>query len=49
VPLVFVLVTIWLIVNTWQTKRVESAVGLGLILIGLPLYFYFKQRKSQQG
>lgn len=48
VPLVFVLVTIWLIVNTWQTKRVESAVGLGLIVVGLPLYFYFKRGKSQK-
>ena len=48
VPLVFVLVTIWLIVNTWQTKRVESAVGLGLILIGLPLYFYFKRSKESK-
>lgn len=47
VPLIFVLVTIWLIVNTWQTKRLESAVGLGLILIGLPLYYYFRAQQKK--
>ena len=48
VPLVFVLVSAWLIVNTLIEKRVESVTGLVLILIGLPVYFYFRraQRKS---
>ena len=47
VPLVFVLVSAWLIVNTLIEKRVESVTGLVLILIGLPVYFYFRnaQRK----
>jgi APA family basic amino acid/polyamine antiporter len=44
VPLVFVGVSAWLIVNTLMTKRVESAVGLSLIAAGLPLYVYFKRR-----
>ncbi|HMX30397.1 MAG TPA: amino acid permease, partial [Blastocatellia bacterium] len=44
IPLVFVLVAIWLIFNTLFAKPVESVVGLGLIVIGLPLYFYFKRR-----
>lgn len=47
VPLVFVLVAIWLILNTLVTKRVESAVGLGLTLIGLPLYFYFRSTQKK--
>ncbi len=48
VPLVFVLVAIWLIFNTLFAKPVESVVGLGLIVIGLPLYYYFRaqQRKG---
>lgn len=46
IPLVFVLVAIWLIFNTLFAKPVESVVGLGLIVIGLPLYFYFKRRPS---
>jgi APA family basic amino acid/polyamine antiporter len=45
IPLVFVLVAVWLIINTLFTRPVESVVGLGLIVIGLPLYFYFKARQ----
>src|SRR5262249_22403077 len=46
-PLVFVLVATWLVINTLVNKPVESIVGLALIAIGLPLYYYFKAR--QQG
>lgn len=45
VPLIFVLVAAWLIYNTAVNRPLESAVGLGLTVIGLPLYFYFKRRK----
>lgn len=47
VPLVFVLVSAWLITNTLFTRRVESAVGLILIAAGLPLYFYFRSRRRR--
>lgn len=40
VPLVFVLVAIALLVNTWITSRVESTAGLVLIALGLPIYFW---------
>lgn len=45
IPIVFVLVAIWLIINTLFTRPVESVVGLGLIVIGWPLYLYFKRRQ----
>jgi APA family basic amino acid/polyamine antiporter len=41
-PLLFVLVSVWLIINTLIERRVESVTGLVLILIGLPLYFHFR-------
>ena len=44
VPAVFVLVSAWLVVNTLIEKRVESVTGLVLILLGLPLYFYFRRK-----
>ena len=44
IPLVFVLVAVWLIFNTLFSRPVESVVGLGLIVVGLPLYFFFKRR-----
>jgi APA family basic amino acid/polyamine antiporter len=46
VPLVFVLVAIWLIYNTLQTSPVESAAGLVLIGLGLPLYFFYRWRRN---
>ena len=48
VPLIFVLVALWLVINTLQTSPVESVMGLLLILLGLPLYYYF-QRKQKAG
>jgi APA family basic amino acid/polyamine antiporter len=46
VPLVFVLVALWLIINTLFTKPVESVVGLALMALGLPLYFYFRATRK---
>lgn len=40
VPLIFILVGIWLVINTLRTNPLESFVGIGLILLGLPLYFW---------
>jgi APA family basic amino acid/polyamine antiporter len=45
-PVVFVLVATWLVINTLVNKRVESVTGLVLIALGLPLYFYFKMRRE---
>lgn len=46
VPLVFICVAVWLIINTLITKRVESVAGLILIAAGIPLYIYFKRSTS---
>ena len=42
VPALFVLVALWLVVNTLTAYPVESAAGLVLIALGLPFYFYFR-------
>jgi basic amino acid/polyamine antiporter, APA family len=44
VPAVFVLVTIWLLLNTIVTAPVQSLIGLGLMLAGLPVYEYWSRR-----
>jgi APA family basic amino acid/polyamine antiporter len=41
-PAVFVMVALWLLLNTLRTNPVESAAGLALISIGLPFYLYFR-------
>jgi APA family basic amino acid/polyamine antiporter len=47
-PLVFVLVATWLVINTLVNKPVESVTGLVLIVLGLPLYFYFRMRQVKE-
>jgi APA family basic amino acid/polyamine antiporter len=44
VPLLFVLVALWLVINTLQTSPVESSIGLLLIVLGLPLHFYLQRK-----
>lgn len=47
VPFVFVLVALWLVINTLQTSPLESGAGLVLIMLGLPLHFYFQRKRTQ--
>jgi len=42
VPLVFVLVAAWLVVNTLVNRPIESLAGLALIALALPLYWYVR-------
>ena len=48
VPLVFIMVAMWLVANTFQTNPKSAGAGLLLIALGLPLYYYFS-RRSRQG
>jgi len=44
VPILFLVVTGWLILTTiWNTPK-QSAIGLGLILVGLPVYLIWSRR-----
>lgn len=41
VPLLFVAVAVWLVVNSIKAYPVESSAGLLMIALGLPFYMYF--------
>ncbi|HYW71354.1 MAG TPA: amino acid permease [Pyrinomonadaceae bacterium] len=43
-PLVFILVAVWLVVNTLLTNPRSAGAGLALIALGVPLYYYFRRR-----
>lgn len=45
-PLVFVLVAAWLVVNTLVNRPVESVAGLVLIALGLPIYVYYRSGRA---
>jgi APA family basic amino acid/polyamine antiporter len=45
IPIVFILVTCYLIVNTIWTAPARSLIGLFLILLGFPLYLYWARKR----
>ena len=44
VPVLFLLVAGWLLVNTMMTAPERSFIGIGLIILGLPVYYYLVNR-----
>jgi APA family basic amino acid/polyamine antiporter len=44
VPVVFILVTIFLLLNTIWTAPAQSLIGLAIIFLGLPLYRYWARK-----
>jgi APA family basic amino acid/polyamine antiporter len=44
VPALFVVVAVWLVVNSVTAYRVESAAGLVLIALGLPFFILFRTK-----
>jgi APA family basic amino acid/polyamine antiporter len=49
VPLLFVAVAVWLVVNSVRAYPVESAVGLFLIALGLPFFLFFQLKARHTG
>ena len=45
VPILFILFCIVIIGNSIYSRPWESLIGLGLIMTGVPLYFYFRGKK----
>ena len=46
VPVLFLFVAGWLLINTMWTSPKQSFIGIFLILLGLPVYYYLTTRKS---
>ena len=44
VPILFLLVTVFLLVNTFMATPTRALVGIILIILGLPVYEYFRRR-----
>jgi APA family basic amino acid/polyamine antiporter len=49
VPAVFILFCIGLFINTIATRPREAAIGMALILLGIPVYFFLKQKHGKTG
>ena len=46
VPVVYLLVAGWLLFNTIMTATTQSFIGIGLIILGLPVYYYLNNRRG---
>jgi APA family basic amino acid/polyamine antiporter len=46
VPILFLLVTAWLLINTLLTTPRQALTGLALIALGLPVYAYWSRMKG---
>lgn len=46
VPALFILVSLWLLMNTLLTTPRESLIGLAFIAAGLPMYVFFQRRNK---
>ena len=46
VPLLFILASVGILINTLIEKPVESLAGIGLLLLGIPVYMFWKRRAS---
>lgn len=46
VPVLFVIVALLLLVSTLQSRPRESLMGLGMMALGIPFYFFWKRRQQ---
>jgi APA family basic amino acid/polyamine antiporter len=49
VPILFLIVSVGLIFQTIRNTPKQSAIGLGLILLGLPVYWLVQSRQKSEG
>ena len=47
VPVLFLVASLGLVLNTLVERPKESGIGLVLVLLGLPAYFYWKYGKRK--
>ena len=45
VPVIYLLVAGWLLFNTMMTAPTQSFIGIGLIILGLPVYYFLNRRQ----
>jgi APA family basic amino acid/polyamine antiporter len=49
VPIVFLLVSGWLLISTLISSPQQSLVGMLLIILGLPVYYYLNYKAVNNG
>ncbi|HBC78205.1 MAG TPA: amino acid permease [Bacteroidales bacterium] len=47
-PLIFIVINTWFVFNIMINKPLHMIIGFGFLLLGVPLYIYFKKRNAEQ-
>ena len=47
-PIVFTVMAAFIVINTMITKPYHSGIGLGLLLVGLPVYYFFQRSAASR-
>ena len=45
-PLIFICINIWFVLNMMINKPLHMGIGIGFVLLGVPVYFFFKRKNS---
>lgn len=43
-PLIFISINIWFVINIMINKPLHMAIGFGFLLLGIPLFLYFRKK-----
>ena len=47
-PLIFIVINIWFVINIMINKPLHMVIGIGFLLLGVPLYLYFTRKNADQ-
>jgi APA family basic amino acid/polyamine antiporter len=47
-PLIFIIINTWFVFNIMINKPLHMAIGIGFLLLGVPLFLYFKRKNADQ-
>ena len=47
IPLVFILISAAFVVNTLFTETKQAMMGFGVLLVGIPVYYFFKKKTGR--
>jgi APA family basic amino acid/polyamine antiporter len=47
-PIIFIAIEVWFVFNTLFEKPAESLAGVGFIVLGIPVYYFWKRKISNR-
>lgn len=47
-PLIFIAMNTWFILNTIFRRPMESIAGIGFVLLGIPVYYFWRRRQTTE-